>query len=72
MIDVNSNCSRVDAVKALATQLKLQAPPKADTATAPSEQARENPRPQKIKSDFQGVEEAVCKRRLKSAAGSCV
>jgi hypothetical protein len=59
MIDVNSNCSRVDAVKAMATQLKLQSPPKTDAAAAPSEPARENPKPQKIKSDFQGVEEAV-------------
>ena len=25
MIDVNSNCSRVDAVKAMATQLRMQA-----------------------------------------------
>jgi hypothetical protein len=51
----------------MATQLKLQAPPKPDAVTAPSEQARETPRPQKIKSDFQGVEEAVKANDAKQA-----
>jgi len=52
MIDVNSNCSRVDAVKALATQLKLQyaAPP----ATAPADSPAH-----KVQSDLLAVDQQV-------------
>jgi hypothetical protein len=52
MIDVNSNCSRVDAVKALANQLQTQfAPPPSPTGT--DSQTR------KIKSDFQALDADV-------------
>ena len=52
MIDVNSNCSRVDAVKALANQLQTQfAPPPSPTST--------DTQTRKIKSDFQALDAEV-------------
>lgn len=61
MIDVNSNCSRVDAVKAAATQLKLQS-----TATSSATKAAgHSPAPagadatRKVQSDLQNLDTQV-------------
>jgi hypothetical protein len=65
MIDANSNCSRVDAVKALAGQLKLQSAPKLASGDPGSASGADGS--QKIKSDFQDVEEAVRANDAKKA-----
>jgi len=52
MIDCNSNCSRVDAVKALATQLELQS-----NGKRPAERA--DGRSEKVKSDLQALDEQI-------------
>ena len=69
MIDANSNCSRVDSVKALASQLKLQSAPKFTPADLSSNAAATSsaPAPQKIKSDFENVEAAVKANDAKKA-----
>ena len=53
MIAVNSNCSRVDAVKAQATQLKLQST--GDRATAQSDA----PAARKVKGDLQNLDSQI-------------
>src|SRR5271165_4874262 len=50
MIAVNSNCSRVDAVKAAANQLMLQSSVTGSGSTAPNAQANASAR--KVKSDL--------------------
>ena len=46
MIDVNSNCSRVDTVKAMAGRLRMQSPPSARAAaSAVKELQTQSPRP---------------------------
>ena len=52
MIDVNSNCSRVDAVKAMAGLLRMQAPPSAQTQRSDSQQ-------RKVQSKLSELDEAV-------------
>jgi hypothetical protein len=52
MIELNSNCSRVDSVKARANQLQMQFAPKSRPADA-------SPQTQKVKSDFQSLDAAV-------------
>ena len=59
MIDANSNCSRVDSVKALASQLRLQAAPKSSPVAGTGQTSGDSPSPQKISSDFQNVDAAV-------------
>ena len=55
MIDANSNCSRVDAVKAAANQLKIESA--AANSTGASTQADDASR--KLKSDLQNLDTQV-------------
>jgi hypothetical protein len=57
MIAVNSNCSRVDAVKAAATLLKLQSSVSGSTPTEPSAQGSDAVR--KVKSDLQALDNVI-------------
>jgi hypothetical protein len=57
MIDVNSNCSRVDAVKAAANQLKLMS--SAASASPATPDAPANAAARKVKSDLQAVDAQV-------------
>ena len=52
MIDVNSNCSRVDAVKAMAGLLRMQAPPPARTTGSDPQQRR-------VQNQLNALDEAV-------------
>ena len=56
MIAVNSNCSRVDAVKAAATLLKLQSSAAAPSASASSAQGSDA---RKVNSDLQTLDGVV-------------
>lgn len=53
MIAVNSNCSRVDAVKAQATQLKLQ------SAGDPATTSADTPGARKVKADLQNLDSQI-------------
>jgi hypothetical protein len=55
MIDVNSNCSRVDAVKAQATLLKLQT--SGTSSSRPAASANDPSR--KVKSDLQSLDTQI-------------
>jgi hypothetical protein len=57
MIAVNSNCSRVDAVKAAATLLKLQSSAAAASASASS--ARGSDAARKVNSDLQALDGVI-------------
>jgi hypothetical protein len=57
MISVNSNCSRVDAVKAAATLLKLQSSVAGSSTTSPSAQGTDAAR--KVKSDLQALDGVI-------------
>ena len=52
MIDINSNCARVDFVKALASQLKVQ-------AAQPSHGSKPDEGYQKLKMKLEAVDQAV-------------
>jgi len=67
MIDANSNCSRVDSVKALASQLRLQAAPKSSAVPGTGQTPGGSPSPQKINGDFQNVDAAVKADNAKKA-----
>ena len=55
MIDVNSNCSRVDAVKAQATQMKLQS----STLLPAGQAGQADETSRKVKSDFQTLDTQI-------------
>ena len=52
MIDCNSNCSRVDAVKAMANQLKIQASPARSAETT-------GPSSSKLKADLLALDQQI-------------
>ena len=57
MISPSSNCSRVDAVKAAATLLKLQSNVAGSSTTAPSSQGSDADR--KVQSDLQALDGVI-------------
>jgi hypothetical protein len=57
MIAINSNCSRVDAVKAAATLLKLQSTIAGSSATGSSAQGSDAAR--KVNSDLQALDGVI-------------
>jgi hypothetical protein len=65
MIDVNSNCSRVDAVKAAATQLKLQSSASSLSSSSSTPTDGRPPAPssadaaRKVKSDLQTLDTQI-------------
>ena len=62
MIDANSNCSRVDAVKAAATQIKLQTP---GASAHPAAGANDTAR--KVQGDLQALDGDIKSNDAKKA-----
>jgi hypothetical protein len=65
MIDPNSNCSRVDAVKAAATQIKLQTP--APSASPTARAADPNDAARKVQGDLQTLDGDIKSNDAKKA-----